>query len=127
MQYRMHPSISSFPNSRFYHNQIQDAPVVRSKSYEKRFLSGSMFGPYSFLNVLGGREEKDDDGHSRKNMVEVAVVIKILEKLYKGTNSSQDLTFNFNIVLRHIQNTFFRFLEMELVKFLFYSILFLFF
>jgi hypothetical protein len=43
-----------------------------------------MFGPYSFINIVGGREEKDDVGRSRRNMVEVAVVMKILLKLYKG-------------------------------------------
>ncbi len=43
-----------------------------------------MFGPYSFINIAGGREEKDDVGRSRRNMVEVAVVMKILLKLYKG-------------------------------------------
>ena len=87
VQYRMHPAISSFPNSRFYHNQIHDAPIVTRKSYEKRYLPGAMFGPYSFLNVIGGREEKDDDGLSRKNMVEVAIILKILQNLHKGTNS----------------------------------------
>ncbi|KAF4361253.1 hypothetical protein F8388_001142 [Cannabis sativa] len=84
IQYRMHPSISSFPNSKFYHNQILDAPNVTRKSYEKHYLPGSMFGTYSFINVIGGREEKDDDGQSRKNMVEVALVIKILQNLYKA-------------------------------------------
>uniref|UniRef100_A0A803Q387 UvrD-like helicase ATP-binding domain-containing protein n=1 Tax=Cannabis sativa TaxID=3483 RepID=A0A803Q387_CANSA len=83
-QYRMHPSISSFPNANFYHNQILDASNVKRKSYEKRYLPGSMFGSYSFINVVGGREEKDDDGHSLKNMVEVALVIKILQNLYEG-------------------------------------------
>ncbi|KAB2612295.1 hypothetical protein D8674_034611 [Pyrus ussuriensis x Pyrus communis] len=83
MQYRMHPSISSFPNSRFYHNQILDAPNVKRRSHEKHFLPGSMFGPYSFINVIDGREEKDEDGHSLKNMVEVAIVLRILRNLYK--------------------------------------------
>ncbi|GJQ99903.1 UvrD-like helicase, ATP-binding domain, P-loop containing nucleoside triphosphate hydrolase [Tanacetum coccineum] len=32
-----------------------------------------MFGSYSFINVIGGKEEKDDDGRSRRNMVEVAI------------------------------------------------------
>ena len=84
IQYRMHPSISSFPNSNFYSNQIIDASNVRSRSYEKRYLPGSMFGPYSFINVTGGREEMDDVGRSRTNMVEVAVVLKLLHCLYKG-------------------------------------------
>ena len=81
----MHPSISFFPNSSFYDNLILDAPNVRKKSYEKHYLPGAMFGPYSFVNVNDGREEKDEDGHSRKNMVEVAIVLKLLQNLYKGT------------------------------------------
>ncbi|KAM1067711.1 hypothetical protein ACFX2J_022665 [Malus domestica] len=83
MQYRMHPSISSFPNSRFYNNQILDAPNVKRRSHEKRYLPGPMFGPYSFINVIDGREEKDEDEHSLKNMVEVAIALKILQNLYK--------------------------------------------
>ncbi|XP_057496549.1 uncharacterized protein LOC130781371 isoform X2 [Actinidia eriantha] len=90
MQYRMHPSISFFPNSRFYLNQILDAPHVKNKSYEKHYLPGSMFGPYSFLNVIGGKEEMDDVGHSRRNMVEVAVVVKILQKLYGAWKRSKN-------------------------------------
>jgi hypothetical protein len=84
IQYRMHPSISFFPNSKFYHKQILDSPNVKRKSHEKHYLSWPMFGPYSFINVIGGREEKDDVGRSWRNMVEVAVVLKILQKLYKG-------------------------------------------
>nr|TKR83593.1 uncharacterized protein D5086_0000263640 [Populus alba] len=84
MQYRMHPSISCFPNSKFYFNKILDAPNVRARSYEKHYLPGPMFGPYTFINVIGGREELDDVGHSRKNMVEVAIVLKLLRSLYKA-------------------------------------------
>ncbi|KAI5351783.1 hypothetical protein L3X38_004674 [Prunus dulcis] len=83
MQYRMHPSISLFPNTNFYNNQILDAPNVKKRSHEKHYLPGSMFGPFSFINVIGGREEKDEDGRSRKNMVEVAIILKILQKLYE--------------------------------------------
>ncbi|GKD70189.1 UvrD-like helicase, ATP-binding domain, P-loop containing nucleoside triphosphate hydrolase, partial [Tanacetum coccineum] len=89
VQYRMHPSISFFPNWKFYHNQILDAQNVLSKSYEKRYLSGPMFGSYSCINVVGGREEKDDDGRSRRNMVEVAVVFKIVKNLYKACQDSK--------------------------------------
>nr|GEU94011.1 UvrD-like helicase, ATP-binding domain, P-loop containing nucleoside triphosphate hydrolase [Tanacetum cinerariifolium] len=83
VQYRMHPSISFFPNWKFNQNQILDAQNVLSKSYENKYLSRPMFGSYAFINVIGGREEKDDDGRSRRNMVEVAVVIKIVKNLYK--------------------------------------------
>lgn len=54
-----------------------------------------MFGSYSFINVIGGREEKDDDGYSRKNMVEVAIVTKILQNLYKGINCVSRFTSSF--------------------------------
>ena len=70
----------------FYQNQIQDAPNVLSISHEKTYLSGPMFGSYSFINVVGGREEKDDNGRSRRNMVEVAIVLKIVQNLYKGVH-----------------------------------------
>ena len=82
IQYRMHPSISFFPNSYFYENKIHDSPTVEKRSYEKRFLPGPMYGPYSFINVFGGREEFIE--HSCRNMVEVSVVMKILLNLYKG-------------------------------------------
>ncbi|XP_031247325.1 regulator of nonsense transcripts 1 homolog [Pistacia vera] len=83
-QYRMHPSISSFANSYFYQNQILNGPNVKRKVYKKQYLPGKMFGSYSFINVVGGREEFDDIGHSRRNMVEVSVVLEILQKLYKA-------------------------------------------
>ncbi|WCJ17629.1 P-loop containing nucleoside triphosphate hydrolases superfamily protein [Euphorbia peplus] len=80
-QYRMHPSISHFPNAKFYLNNIFDAPNVMSKSYTKQYLPGPMFGPYSFINVVGGKEEKDP--------VEVAIILKLLNSLYKAWNSSK--------------------------------------
>ncbi|CAB4262688.1 unnamed protein product [Prunus armeniaca] len=83
MQYRMHPSISFFPNSNFYNNQILDAPVVKKRSHEKHYLPGSMFGPFSFINVIGGMEEKNEDGHSPKNLVEVSIILELLQNLYK--------------------------------------------
>ncbi|XP_044475821.1 uncharacterized protein LOC123203512 isoform X2 [Mangifera indica] len=87
-QYRMHPSISYFPNLYFYKNQICDSPNVKRKSYKKVFLPRSpIFRPYSFINILEGREEFI--GHSCRNMVEVAVVMKILQNLYKDWNDSK--------------------------------------
>ncbi|KAK2971274.1 hypothetical protein RJ640_021767, partial [Escallonia rubra] len=83
MQYRMHPSVSCFPNAKFYQNRITDAPLVKNKSYETRYLSGPMYGPFSFINISGGKEVRDD-GNSLKNFVEIAVVLKLLQLLYKG-------------------------------------------
>ncbi|XP_042981754.1 uncharacterized protein LOC122311308 isoform X2 [Carya illinoinensis] len=83
IQYRMHPSISFFPNMNFYCNRILDAPDVKRKGYEKHYLPGPMFGTYSFINIVDGREERDV-GYGWRNLVEVAVVMKILLNLYKA-------------------------------------------
>ncbi|KAL8472326.1 hypothetical protein ACS0TY_029515 [Phlomoides rotata] len=89
IQYRMHPSISLFPNKEFYGNQIMDGRNVRESSYNKRFVKDKMLGSYSFINVRNGREEFDN-WHSRKNMVEVSVIAEIVSKLYKGSFKSKD-------------------------------------
>ncbi|KAG7543574.1 Helicase superfamily 1/2 ATP-binding domain [Arabidopsis thaliana x Arabidopsis arenosa] len=82
VQYRMHPSISRFPNKEFYDGRITDASIVQERIYEKRFLQGNMFGSFSFINVGRGKEEFCD-GHSPKNMVEVAVISEIISNLFK--------------------------------------------
>ncbi|XP_074282369.1 uncharacterized protein LOC141606907 [Silene latifolia] len=82
VQYRMHPSISLFPNNNFYQKQIVDAANVKEKGYNKAFLVEKMYGSYSFINVSGGKENFDK-GHSPRNLVEAAVVDQIIKKLYK--------------------------------------------
>ncbi|KAK8935444.1 hypothetical protein KSP39_PZI012936 [Platanthera zijinensis] len=82
-QYRMHPSISIFPNANFYNNQILDAPNVTDKRYERKYLTGQMYGAYSFINIEAGKETCDKLGKSLRNMVEVAVVLQILKELHK--------------------------------------------
>ncbi|KAG7604052.1 P-loop containing nucleoside triphosphate hydrolase [Arabidopsis thaliana x Arabidopsis arenosa] len=84
VQYRMHPSISRFPNKEFYGGRIKDAENVKESIYQKRFLQGNMFGSFSFINVGRGKEEFGD-GHSPKNMVEVAVVSEIISNLFKAS------------------------------------------
>ncbi|KAL2504450.1 P-loop containing nucleoside triphosphate hydrolase superfamily protein [Abeliophyllum distichum] len=88
VQYRMHPSISLFPNKEFYCKQIKDGSNVREKAYGKRFLKGNIFGSYSFIDVISGKEQFDDR-HSRKNMVEVSVIAEIVSKLYKESLASK--------------------------------------
>ncbi|KAI3955512.1 hypothetical protein MKW98_028457 [Papaver atlanticum] len=84
VQYRMHPSISLFPNSEFYSKQISDAYSVQQKSYTKDLLQGNMYGPYSFINMSCGKEELDDK-HSLNNMMEVAVISEIIENLFQAS------------------------------------------
>ncbi|KAI8018684.1 putative helicase MAGATAMA 3 [Camellia lanceoleosa] len=88
IQYRMHPSISLFPNREFYDNMISDGPNVKERTYERRFLQGSMYGSYSFINVSYGQEDFDN-GHSTKNMVEVAVAADIVARLFKESEVSK--------------------------------------
>ncbi|CAH8387863.1 unnamed protein product [Eruca vesicaria subsp. sativa] len=80
IQYRMHPSISIFPNREFYGMQIQDAPTVKQRKYTKQYLPGKMYGPYSFINIPHG-EEQYGEGRSLKNNAEVAVVSDIIANL----------------------------------------------
>ncbi|KAK7316642.1 hypothetical protein RJT34_00257 [Clitoria ternatea] len=82
IQHRMHPKISSFPNKYFYFNKILDASNVERDEYGKQYLPGPMFGPYSFINVIG-KEQLDDAGRSFKNMAEVAVIMTILKNLHQ--------------------------------------------
>ncbi|KAG7986340.1 hypothetical protein I3843_03G074500 [Carya illinoinensis] len=82
VQYRMHPSISLFPNREFYDNQISDGPTVQQSCYEKRFFQGNMYGSYAFISIAQGKEEHGG-GFSYKNMVEAAVVSEIVSNLFK--------------------------------------------
>ncbi|KAK3421347.1 hypothetical protein EUGRSUZ_G01998 [Eucalyptus grandis] len=90
IQYRMHPSISLFPTSKFYQNQILDGPNVKSKSYRKSHLPWPMFGPYSFINIPDGREQIGDDGCSLRNPVEVEVISRIVRNLYRAWDGSEE-------------------------------------
>ncbi|WOL07347.1 hypothetical protein Cni_G16087 [Canna indica] len=82
VQYRMHPSISLFPNDNFYDKQILDGPNVTRSDYSRRYLPGPMYGPYSFINIEHGLEGFDKLGRSRKNDIEVVVILQILSSLH---------------------------------------------
>lgn len=60
-----------------------DAEIAKSDIYEKCYIPGPMFGNYSFMNISCGREDYGD-GHSWTNMVEIAVLLKIIQLVYKG-------------------------------------------
>ena len=81
IQYRMHPSISMFPNQNFYDRNILDGANVTQEGHQRSYLQGAMFGPYSFINIDG----LEDPGRSKRNMAELAVILEILHALKKGT------------------------------------------
>ncbi|KAI4312714.1 hypothetical protein MLD38_037514 [Melastoma candidum] len=88
IQYRMHPSISKFPTSTFYQNQILDAPCVKESGFAKRYLKSPMFGPYSFIDIAYGGEELGKDKRSQRNFTEVDAVLMILRSLYRACEMS---------------------------------------
>lgn len=62
---------------------------VRSKRWKHHYLIGKLFGPFSFINISEGREEVDDVEHSSRNLVEVAVLMNIVQRLHKGKPSCE--------------------------------------
>ncbi|CBI22562.3 unnamed protein product, partial [Vitis vinifera] len=92
VQYRMHPSISLFPNNEFYEGDIINAPKVKEAIYSRRFLHGNMYGPFSFINVASTVPELEEFNvrHSSKNMVEVAVVSQIIASLFEETKARKE-------------------------------------
>ncbi|KAM0924315.1 hypothetical protein ACQ4PT_004948 [Festuca glaucescens] len=83
VQYRMHPGISKFPVSSFYGDQIADGENVLHRNYERRHLTGPMYGSYSFINIEGGKESSGKHDKSLINTIEVAAVIRIVQRLFK--------------------------------------------
>ncbi|KAL2921520.1 putative helicase MAGATAMA 3 [Bienertia sinuspersici] len=81
IQYRMHPSISLFPNKEFYQNKIINAPHVKEINYQRNFLEGAMYGSYTFINVERGKESFTK-GHSPRNVGEADVIEHIIAKLF---------------------------------------------
>ncbi|RLN18277.1 hypothetical protein C2845_PM02G16400 [Panicum miliaceum] len=77
IRYRMHPSISKFPNEKFCDGKILDGPNV--KDYNNIYLHGHMYGPYSFIHAEDGFEENSNQGS--KNNVEAAVAANIVGRL----------------------------------------------
>lgn len=82
VQYRMHPSISLFPNKEFYEELLSDAPTVRERSYHRHFIEGKIYASYSFINIAKGKEQYGR-GHSFKNIVEAAAISEIIGSLEK--------------------------------------------
>jgi superfamily I DNA and/or RNA helicase len=82
IQYRMDPCISLFPVAQFYKRKIVDGPNVSSPLYNKAYAS-LPFGSYTFINVVDGREDKEGTRNSWRNMVEVAVVLHLIQTIFK--------------------------------------------
>ncbi|XP_057845589.2 uncharacterized protein LOC131055004 isoform X1 [Cryptomeria japonica] len=82
-QYRMHPEICRFPNMKFYENRIINGPNVEKEADGITYVKSKMYGTYAFLNIQDGEEKEDEFSKSKWNILEAAVVLHMLSKLYK--------------------------------------------
>ena len=76
-QYRMHPSISDFPNKRFYEGKLEDGVNKSDREAPAGMLWPDWDAPLAFLPVEG-EELLSPDGASKENLVEASWVVKIL-------------------------------------------------
>lgn len=83
-QYRMHPAISAFPRRYFYEgNLLDDETVVgdnRLKPYHRDEFAPRL-GPYVFLDVADGEEERNEKSRSIFNRAEAELAVMIYKKL----------------------------------------------
>jgi len=79
-QYRMHPAISSFPNSRFYEGRLIDGVDADERPAPTGFLWPDWDRPLAFLPIEGG-EVTSEDGSSKANPTEAGWVARIIEML----------------------------------------------
>jgi regulator of nonsense transcripts 1 len=84
-QYRMHPLISEFPSSHFYHGQIKDAISAKIRPLPKGFPWKDN-KPLVLLHT-DGKEVSTETG-SRSNPVEASIVVDIIRQFL----ADQDLT-----------------------------------
>ena len=83
----MHPEISQFPSEYFYASQLFNGPDLTS-SCEAPWHKLKYFGPYMFLNISNGREEKTAR-NSLQNFSEAMICAKLVQLLCLK-NSSLD-------------------------------------
>ncbi|KAH8959030.1 hypothetical protein BDL97_06G059600 [Sphagnum fallax] len=81
VQYRMHPSISAFPNHQFYGGLVQDGANVLEASYGSSAyqVASNLFGTSAFLDVQHGYEVRENK--SLRNYAEVNLICLLIARL----------------------------------------------
>ena len=82
-QYRMHPAISEFPNSRFYESRLENGVSETDRLAPKGLIWPDWDVPIAFLPVEGG-EVLSPDGASKENPAEASWVVSLLLNLLKA-------------------------------------------
>ena len=82
-QYRMHPSISEFPNTHFYQGLLEDGVSTDQRPAPMGMLWPDWESPMAFVPV-DGDELLSPDGASKENPAEASWAVKILIGLVEG-------------------------------------------
>ena len=87
-QYRMHPSLAQFPSLAFYRGEVKSSPTPEDRVAP----SGIQWPkkgkhPVVFVEVSGGKEQRESDGLSISNPVEARIAIKVTEALLLASRS----------------------------------------
>ncbi|KAL4581720.1 hypothetical protein LXL04_006247 [Taraxacum kok-saghyz] len=67
---------------------MESSSSFKVKVRRKCYIPGAIFGPFSFINIYSGKKVVDAE-NGMKNMIEVAVTLRILQLLYKECSSSK--------------------------------------
>lgn len=79
VQYRMHPSISKFPSSQFYHGRLTDGEGMLEKN-DRPWHQKFPLTPYRFFDIPS-RHEQSDQTKSFFNTEEAQVALELVEEL----------------------------------------------
>ena len=83
IQYRMHPSISSFPSAQFYGGSLLDGVSAADRASDVRFPWPTVGVPVLFLAIIG-REDNGRSGVSFVNSLEAEALVEATDRLLIG-------------------------------------------
>lgn len=79
VQYRMHPDISKFPSSQFYHSRLSDGEGMFEKN-DRPWHKDYPLTPYHFFDIVS-KHQQSEQTKSFFNAQEAKVALELVEKL----------------------------------------------